>query len=78
MDLNRATILGRLTRDPEVRTTPNGRSVASLSVATNRVWMNQNTGTKEEKVEFHNCVLWGKLAEIAGQYLHKGKKVYIE
>lgn len=78
MDLNRATILGRLTRDPEVRTTPNGRSVASLSVATNRVWMNQNTGTKEEKVEFHNCVLWGKLAEIAGQYLSKGRRVYVE
>jgi len=78
MDLNRATILGRLTRDPEVRTTPNGRSVASLSVATNRVWINQNTGTKEEKVEFHNCVLWGKLAEIAGQYLSKGRRVYVE
>ena len=70
--------MGRLTRDPEVRTTPNGRSVASLSVATNRVWMNQNTGTKEEKVEFHNCVLWGKLAEIAGQYLSKGRRVYVE
>lgn len=78
MDLNRATILGRLTRDPEVRTTPNGRSVASLSLATNRVWMNQNTGTKEEKVEYHNCVLWGKLAEIAGQYLSKGRRVYVE
>ena len=78
MDLNRATILGRLTRDPEVRTTPNGRSVASLSVATNRVWVNQNTGTKEEKVEYHNCVLWGKLAEIAGQYLSKGRRVYLE
>ena len=78
MDLNRATVLGRLTRDPEVRTTPNGRSVASLAIATNRVWMNQNTGTKEEKVEFHNCVLWGKLAEIAGQYLSKGRRVYVE
>jgi len=78
MDLNRATILGRLTRDPEVRTTPNGRSVASLAIATNRVWVNQNTGTKEEKVEFHNCVLWGKLAEIAGQYLSKGRRIYVE
>lgn len=78
MDLNRATVLGRLTRDPEIRTTPNGRSVASMSIATNRVWMNQNTGTKEEKVEFHNCVLWGKLAEIAGQYLSKGRRVYVE
>lgn len=78
MDLNRATVLGRLTRDPEVRTTPNGRSVASLAIATNRVWVNQNTGTKEEKVEFHNCVLWGKLAEIAGQYLSKGRRIYVE
>lgn len=78
MDLNRATVLGRLTRDPEVRTTPNGRSVASMAIATNRVWVNQNTGAKEEKVEFHNCVLWGKLAEIAGQYLSKGRRVYVE
>ena len=78
MDLNRATILGRLTRDPEVRTTPNGKSVATLSIATNRVWVNSNTGAKEEKAEFHNCVLWGKLAEIAGQYLSKGRRVYVE
>ena len=78
MDLNRATILGRLTRDPEVRTTPNGRSVATIGIATNRVWVNSSTGAKEEKVEFHNCVLWGKLAEIAGQYLSKGRRVYME
>jgi len=78
MDLNRATILGRLTRDPEVRTTPNGRSVATIGLATNRVWVNKGTGAKEEKVEFHNCVLWGKLAEIAGQYLSKGRRVYVE
>ncbi len=78
MDLNRATILGRLTRDPEVRTTPNGNSVTTLGVATNRVWYNKQTGNKEEQVEFHNCVLWGKLAEIAGQYLNKGQRVYFE
>lgn len=78
MDLNRATILGRLTRDPEVRTTPNGRSVATVSVATNRVWVNAGTGAKEERPEFHSCVLWGRLAEIAGQYLSKGRRIYLE
>jgi single-strand DNA-binding protein len=77
MDLNRATILGRLTQDPEVRTTPNGKSVASMSVATNRVWTD-GSGTKQEKTEFHNCVLWGRLGEIAGQYLNKGRRVYAE
>tara|TARA_B100000700_G_scaffold280823_1_gene331004 strand:+ start:581 stop:1018 length:438 start_codon:yes stop_codon:yes gene_type:complete len=77
MDLNRATILGRLTRDPEVRSTPNGKSVASFAVATGRIWTDQN-GTKQERTEFHNCVLWGKLADIAGQYLNKGRRVYIE
>jgi single-strand DNA-binding protein len=77
MDLNRATILGRVTRDPEVRTIPSGKTVASVGVATNRVWVGQD-GAKQEKVEFHNCVLWGKLGEIAGQYLTKGKRVYME
>lgn len=77
MDLNRATILGRLTRDPEVKTTPTGRSVATLGIATNRVWTDQS-GAKQEKVEFHNCVLWGKIAEIAGQYLSKGRRIYVE
>lgn len=77
MDLNRATILGRLTQDPEVRTTPNGKSVASLTVATNRVWTD-GSGTKQENTEFHNCVLWGRLGEIAGQYLAKGRRVYAE
>lgn len=77
MDLNRATILGRLTRDPEVRTTPNGKSVATIGVATNRVWTD-SSGAKQEKVEFHNCVLWGKVAEIAGQYLTKGRRIYVE
>ncbi len=77
MDLNRATVLGRLTRDPEVKTTPTGRSVCSLSVATNRVWTDQS-GVKQERPEFHNCVLWGKIADIAGQYLSKGRRVYME
>lgn len=75
--LNRATIIGNLTRDPEVRQTPNGQSVASFGVATNRSWTGSD-GQKQEQVEFHNCVAWGKLAEICGQYLAKGRKVYIE
>ncbi|MFH1286240.1 MAG: single-stranded DNA-binding protein [Candidatus Magasanikbacteria bacterium] len=77
MDLNRATVLGRLTRDPEVRTTPSGKTVANIGVATGRVWTDQ-AGAKQEKTEFHNCVLWGKIGEIAGQYLSKGRKVYVE
>lgn len=77
MNLNKAMIIGNLTRDPEVKTTPNGQNVASFSVATNRVWTNQQ-GQKQEAVEYHNIVAWGKLAEICGQYLNRGKKVYIE
>jgi single-strand DNA-binding protein len=77
MDLNRATIIGRITRDPEIRSTTSGQSVATLSVATNRSWTDA-AGVKQEKSEFHNCVLWGKLAEIAGQYLSKGRRAYIE
>jgi len=77
MDLNRATVLGRLTRDPEVKTTTSGKTVTTLSIATNRVW-NDQQGNKQEVVEYHNCVLWGKLAEIAVQYLSKGRRVYAE
>ena len=77
MDLNRASILGRLTRDPEVKTTPTGQNVASVGVATNRSWTDNN-GVKQERVEYHNCVLWGKLAEIAGNYLGKGRRVFLE
>ncbi len=77
MNLNKAMIIGNVTRDPEVRTTPNGTSVTSFSVATNFVWTDAN-GEKQERAEFHNIVAWRKLAEICGQYLHKGSKVYIE
>ena len=77
MDLNRVMLIGRLTRDPEVRTTPTGKTVASISLATGRVWKDQ-AGAKQERTEFHNCVLWGKLADIAGQYLVKGRQVYME
>jgi single-strand DNA-binding protein len=77
MNLNKAMIIGNLTRDPEIRTTPNGSSVASFAVATNLVWNDAN-GQRQEKVEFHNVVAWRKLADICGQYLKKGSKVYIE
>ncbi|TAL49719.1 single-stranded DNA-binding protein [Patescibacteria group bacterium] len=75
--LNRATIIGNLTRDPEVKQTPSGQSVCTFSVATNRSWNGQD-GKKQEATDFHNVVAWGKLAEICGQYLTKGRKVYIE
>lgn len=77
MNLNKAMIIGNLTRDPEVRTTPQGTSVASFSVATNLIWTNAE-GQRQEKAEYHNVVAWRKLADIIGQYLKKGSKVYIE
>jgi len=70
-------VIGNLTRDPEIKTTPNGITVATFSVATSYVWTDQ-AGQKQEKVEYHNIVTWRRLAEICGQYLHKGSKVYIE
>jgi len=77
MNLNKAMIIGNLTREPEMRNTPSGQQVASFSVATNFVW-NDQSGKKNEKVEFHNIIAWRRLAEICGQYLHKGSKVYVE
>jgi len=77
MNLNKAMIIGNLTRDPELRTTPNGTSVTSFGVATNFVWTDTN-GQRQERAEFHNVVAWRKLAEIISQYLRKGSKVYIE
>ena len=77
MDLNKVMLIGNITQDPEVRTTPSGVSVTSFGLATNLIW-NDQSGNKQEKVEFHNIVAWRKLAEIMGQYLHKGSKIYIE
>ncbi len=78
MDLNKVMIIGRLTRDPELKTTPGGTSVCQLGLATNYVYTNKQTGQKVEQVEYHNIVLWTKLGEIAAQYLKKGSRVYIE
>lgn len=77
MSLNKVQLIGNLTRDPEVRQIPGGQSVATLSMATNTSWTDKS-GVKQEKAEFHNVVVWAKLADICGQYLRKGSKVYIE
>lgn len=78
MDLNKVMIIGRLTRDPELKAIPSGASVCQLGIATNFVYTNQQSGQKVENVEYHNVVLWRKLGEIANQYLKKGQRVYIE
>ena len=75
--LNRATIIGNVTQDPETRTIPSGQTVCNFSVATNRFWTGPD-GQKQEASEFHNIVAWRKLAEICSQFLSKGRKVYIE
>ncbi len=78
MNLNKVILVGRLTKDPEARTTPSGQTVCNFGLATNRVWTDRETNQKQEKTEFHNIVLWRKLAEIAAQYLKKGSLVLIE
>jgi len=78
LNLNRAQILGNLTRDPEMRFTPNGQAVSSFSVATNRRWNNRETGEQQEQVEFHNIVVWGKQAEAVTPMLKKGGPVFVE
>jgi len=77
MNVNKVFLVGRLTRDPEIRTTSSGQSVASISIATNRFWKDKN-GQRQDKTEYHNIVLWGRLAEITGQYLVKGQETFIE
>lgn len=77
MDLNKVMIIGNVTRDPEMRATPDGIPVTSFGVATNLRWTDQQ-GQKQEKVEYHNVVAWRKLAEICSQYIKKGSKVYVE
>ncbi|OHB16788.1 MAG: hypothetical protein A2913_02410 [Parcubacteria group bacterium RIFCSPLOWO2_01_FULL_40_65] len=77
MNLNKVYLIGRLASDPEFRTTPSGQEVASLRMVTNRIW-NDQSGQKNESSEFHNVVVWGRLAQIANQYLNKGSMVMIE
>ncbi len=75
--LNKVMLIGNLTRDPELRYTPQGTAVCSFGIATNRDWVDQS-GQRQEEVMFHNVVAWSKLAEICGQLLYKGRKVYVE
>lgn len=77
MNLNKVILIGRLTADPQVRSTPGGAQVTSFSMATNRNWTDKS-GAKKEATEFHNIVVWGKQAEIAGKFLTKGSEVYVE
>ncbi|MBD3156731.1 single-stranded DNA-binding protein [Candidatus Peregrinibacteria bacterium] len=77
MSLNKVQLIGNLTRDPEMKQIPGGQVVTTFSVATNLSWTD-SSGQKQDKAEFHNVVAWRKLAEICGQYLKKGSKVYIE
>lgn len=76
--LNKVMLIGNLTRDVEVRYTPSGTAVATFGLATNRSWSSGDGGERQEEVQFHRIVAWSKLAEICGQLLFKGRKVYIE
>lgn len=76
--INKVILIGNLGNDPEVRYMPNGQAVANLSVATSESWKDRETGEQKEQTEWHRLVLYRRLAEIAGEYLRKGSKVYIE
>ncbi len=77
MNVNKVILVGRLTRDPDMRTTTTGQQVATIGMATNNFWTDKG-GTRQERTEYHTVILWGRLAEIAGQYLTKGQECYIE
>jgi len=76
--VNKVIIVGNLGQDPEVRYTPAGAAITTISIATSDSWKDKNTGQMQEKTEWHRVVFFGKLAEIAGEYLHKGSQVYVE
>ncbi len=76
--VNKATLIGRLGKDPKINNSQNGKKVASFSIATTEKWKDKNSGQMQEKTEWHNIVAWGNLGEICGQYLTKGKLIYIE
>lgn len=76
--INKVMIIGNLGQDPEVKFLPSGGAVANISIATSESWKDKQTGEQKEKTEWHRVVIFGKLAEIAGEYLKKGSKVYIE
>lgn len=76
--VNQVTLIGNLGSDPEVRTSAGGTTVANINVATSEAWTDRNSGEREERTEWHRCVMFGKLGEIAGQYMRKGMQVYVQ
>ena len=76
--LNLVQLIGNLTRDPELRFTPNGTAVCTMSLATNRSWTTQDGGERQEETQYHRIVTWSKLAEICGKFLKKGNKAYVQ
>ncbi|GMX57890.1 MAG: hypothetical protein YFSK_2210 [Candidatus Yanofskyibacterium parasiticum] len=78
MNLNKVFLIGRLTRDPEIRVMPSGQQVANFGMATDSFYTDKNSGQRQQKTEFHNIVMFARLAEIAGQYLKKGSLIMIE
>ena len=76
--VNKAIIVGNVGSDPDIRTMPNGNQVVHLSIATSDEWKDKNTGEKKEKTEWHRCVFFNKIADIAAQYVNKGSKLYVE
>jgi single-strand DNA-binding protein len=76
--VNKVILVGNLGKDPEVRFMPNGGAVANLAIATSETWKDKQTGEQKERTEWHNIVMYQRLAEIAGEYLKKGSKVYLE
>src|SRR5579862_4429706 len=76
--VNKVILIGNIGRDPEVRYTPNGLAVANITIATSEVWKDKQSGENQERTEWHRIVLYQRLAEIAGEYLRKGSKIYIE
>lgn len=76
--INKVILVGNLGKDPEVRYMPNGNAVANFSIATSESWKDKNTGQENDRTEWHKIVVFGKLAEICGEYLRKGSQVYVE
>ena len=76
--VNKVILIGNLGQDPDVKYMPSGDAVANVSIATSESWKDKNTGEKQERTEWHRVVFFGKVAEIAQKYLHKGSKVYVE
>lgn len=76
--INKVILVGNLGQDPEIRYLPNGGAVANISIATSETWKDKQTGEQKDRTEWHRVVIFGKLAEIAGEYLKKGSQVYIE